>query len=105
MSVSVFSALSIAKGYDGQGGESSSTRFPSSVMMGMTWVRSDCVGEGGLLGEFEGVARTAYLCFVRIFRDYFVLLEYSAADHRVRSVFHCGSLQGSFRGFIERLSP
>jgi len=46
-------------------------------MMGMTWVRSDRVGEGGSLGEFEGVARTAYLCFVRIFRDYFVLLEYS----------------------------
>ena len=77
MSVSVFSALSIVKGYDGRGGESSSTGFPSSVMMGMTWVRSDCVGEGGSLGEFEGVARTAYLCFVRIFRDYFVLLEYS----------------------------
>ena len=71
MSVSVVSALSIAKGYDGRGGESSSTGFPSSVMMGMIWVRSDRVGEGGSLGEFEGVARTAYLCFCENFSRLF----------------------------------
>jgi len=98
MSVSVFSALSIVKGYDGRGGESSLTGFPSSVMMGMIWVRSDRVGEGGSIGEFEGVARTAYLCFVRIFRDYFVLLEIFCSGSLSEVSFPLRKFTGEFQG-------